>query len=858
MKKQALAIGAACAATFAIFAASDRIDVYDAAGKFISIMVDDIQEITLGKSEGKDAGYTTLNITTTSGTKVKAIAELSDTRYTPVDLSKPHEIAIQHAPNAKVVLLDCRNNTDVIGTPQIDPTKPADWRGCEAEGIPHFQMKTDKGFASEYTITGQYSGKVYTDNPNFVYFSPKEMNLLGQDCLAFDMPFEPILIAASSVELDTYAGAHFLGSYTGYRLTTGENRIAHKVEPTLTAEFRANSTYVMKSTDDKAYDILDLFTWNETANTFAYVPYEGDLKNPMDLEVTTGVDGKFTNDGFLFATFHDLLDGRPDYNVKYFAAKGDMEFTVASADEYGNNVLVQVVPTDGSGARYFFYDNRATYPYEVTMEYSFGKNIGGDCTAFAVADGEKLFKYDYKGGPSDQPVFTFRGAEYGAYNGAAETLTLDGFGKCTLGETAGTYTIDGGLASVTIGSESRLFVVDRDARTYSEMVSDAWDGAAEYTNDAAAGSYRGAEVNNLNSLSIQFDKDYAGNDAPGTAAVRFKVSRNDGFTGGLTDLVASAGKYIYNAESNTIIITNLYMGTSATTSTRRNLVLKVAADKLSMWIDDSTEDRIYGTGRDGSYILTGSANTLLAPVPPAELEKKYEGAPTLNAWGDDYALTSSIEFDAETGKAAITIFSPDFNMNLLEGSFDYVVKGNNVTIKQVTSYEMVDYMVTEAPVDVVFTVAEDGTMTSTQSINIDAGGELHEVKFAGAAYAPAAVGLAASYTGAPNMFAFGNPAPTTTTLAINKDTAKASLKVVGMGTPIIDCTVDYTLAGNVLTLVGVPTYPDSNPFGASTPTDVAYTVEEDGSLTSSQTIIGAAMGMCFEIDLASAPLTPAE
>ncbi len=861
MKKQALAIGAACAATFAIFAASDRIDVYDAAGKFISIMVDDIQEITLGKSEGKDAGYTTLNITTTSGTKVKAIAELSDTRYTPVDLTKPHEIAKQDAPNAQIVLLDCRNNTDVIGTPQIDPTKPADWRGCEAEGIPHFQVKTDKGFASEYTITGQYTGKVYTDNPNFVYFSPKDMNLLGQDCLAFDMPFEPILIAASSVELDTYADAHFLGTYTGYLLNVGDKRITHKAAATLTAEFRANGTYVMKSTDDKAYDILDLFTWNETANTFAYVPYEGDLKNQMDLEIKTGVDGKFTNDGFMFATFHDLLDGRPDFNVKYFAAKGDMEFTVAAADEYGYNVLVQAVPADGSGARYFFYENRSTYPAEVTMEYSYGNNIGGDCTAFAFADGEKIFKYDYKGA-GYEPEFTFRGAEYGAYNGAAETLTLDGFGKCTLGETAGTYTIDGGLASVTIGSESRLFVVDRDARTYSEMVSDTWDGAAEYTNDAAAGSYRGAEVNNLNSLSIQFDKDYAGNAAPGTAAVRFKVLRNDGFTGGLTELVASAGKYIYNAESNTIIITNLYMGTSATTSTRRNLVLKVAADKLSMWIDDSTEDRIYGTGRDGSYILTGSANALLAPVPPVALEEMYKGAPTLNAWGDDYALTSSIEFDAATSKANITIFSPDFDMNLLEGSFDYEVKGNNVTIKQVTSYEMVDYQVTATPVDVVFTVAEDGTMTSTQAIKIDAGGDLFDVTFDGAVYAPfipEPVELEKKYEGAPTLNAWGDDYALTSSIEFDAETGRAAITIYSpdFDMNLLEGSFDYVVKGNKVTIKQVTSYEMADYMVTEVPVDIVFVVAEDGIMTSTQAIKIDAGGDLFDVNFSGATYAPA-
>lgn len=47
MKKKFMTAGAACAAALALFAASDRIDIFNNAGQFISIMVDDIQEITL-------------------------------------------------------------------------------------------------------------------------------------------------------------------------------------------------------------------------------------------------------------------------------------------------------------------------------------------------------------------------------------------------------------------------------------------------------------------------------------------------------------------------------------------------------------------------------------------------------------------------------------------------------------------------------------------------------------------------------------------------------------------------------------------------------------------------------------------
>ena len=198
MKKQLITLCAATAATFAIFAASDRIDIFDKAGNFVSLMVDDIQSINVSGGSKED-GYSIVNAITANGVRSRKIADAGDIIYMPVDYNKAHEIALKDAPNAHVVLYDCRNNTDYWGEAQIDPTKPADWHGCPADGNPHFMIDTDKGFASEYSIIGQYSGKVYTDNPNFVFWSSAEDNLLGLDSNSFDMPFEPIDIAATSI-----------------------------------------------------------------------------------------------------------------------------------------------------------------------------------------------------------------------------------------------------------------------------------------------------------------------------------------------------------------------------------------------------------------------------------------------------------------------------------------------------------------------------------------------------------------------------------------------------------------------------------------------------------------------------------
>ena len=860
MKKELMTIGAACAATLAIFAASDRIDIFDKTGNFVSLMVDDVQEVTVGKAAGED-GYSSVNVITASGTKTRAIADMGDLKYTPVDYDKANEITMSHAPNAKVVLLDWRNNTDYFGEAQIDPTKPADWRGCPPDLNPHFLIETDKGFASEFAVKGMYSGKVYTDNPNFIFWSLADMNLLGIDSYSFDMPFEPVEISVTSVELETYKGKEFLGSYTGFLLSPGSARIARKVPATLAAEFRANGTYVMKSTDDNEFDFLDLFDYDEEKNTFAYVPYSGRPVNPIDLEVKTGVTGGFAEGGLLFATFHDLLEDKPDNNVHYFAAKGECEFSVASANEYGNHLLMQAVPADGGSTRWFYVQNYGAIYTEVAMEFSFGSDIGANCTAFAVSGGEKLFKYDYKGSGYD-PVFTFRGDEYGTYAGAAGALALDGFDSCTLGGADAKYAVNGGLASVTIDGDTRLFVLDREAKTYAEMVADVWNGQPQYTKTDALGAYGGMQENSGNSMRIDFDKDFAGADEPGTACVRFTVARNDGFGNGTSEMVASSGKYVYNAASKTVIITNLYMGTSATASGRRNLVLKDSDDMLSMWIDDSEEARVYGSGRDGSYLLTGAVNTMTAPAPaPAvELAPKYTATHNVLYMGSPMGTAvTTVTINADNTSTLSVMMS---TTELCDQTVAYELSGNTLTLKDVSTYTLESFVPKEAKTDLVFTVGDDGALTTEQVLGCSAMGGVMDIELSSAPLVPEAgtpaVQLAPKYAATHNVLYMGGPMGTAaTTLTINADNT-STLTVMMSTTALCDQTVAYELSGNTLTLKDVSTYALESFVPKESKTDLVFTVGEDGTLTSGQTLGCSAMGGVMDIALSSAPLVPAE
>ncbi|MDE6802881.1 MAG: hypothetical protein K2J06_08980, partial [Muribaculaceae bacterium] len=607
MKKKLLTLGLIMAASCPAFAqvASDRLDIYGKDGKFVSVMKGDVQEITVGKSAAGE-GYSSVSVTTAAGRKSRDIDDITEVKYSPIVPYFAHQLDTIHADNSEVVLLDWRNNTDVYDVAQIDPTKPADWRGAWADGIVHFILRTDKGYAAEFKITGEYSGKVYSDNPSFTFWSLKEISGLYCDSYAFYMPFEPVLIEATSWELDTYVDAPILGTYSAYGLIPAENRIAVNAKAAATLAFNANTTYTLKSTDEHEFDILDLYSWDEEKNAMAYVSYEGDPRNESYIDVKHGLIGKFDGD-FFFGTVIDILNNKVENSVSYIASRKEVEVTVAVADQNNQHILVEAKPAEGSDTKYFYYDINAIFPFELTAELSSGNSIGEACQGFLLKDGEKYLRYSYNGAGT-QPEFTFRGSEAGTYTGQSGNLKLDGFGSCTLGDTEGTYKSEGGAITVTINDEERYFAIDKSAKTYEETVSDPWDGREEYTLETARGAFRGGELNNYNTMSVKFTQNNQGKDV---ADIRFNIKRTDGFSGkdGISDLCS----YFYDAENKTVVLTNVYMGTSATSTGVGTITLKVSDDKNSIWVDDSTSDRIYATGNVNSYLLTGTVNTMSAP-----------------------------------------------------------------------------------------------------------------------------------------------------------------------------------------------------------------------------------------------------
>ncbi|MBD5193554.1 MAG: hypothetical protein HDS91_03420 [Bacteroidales bacterium] len=727
MKKVIVAMGAVAAATCALYAASDRLDIYNKQGKFTSIMVDHIEEITIGK-DASGNGYSTVSAVTANGTRTKEISEISDIKYVPVNYKEALQIDTLNSAHSQIALLDFRNNTDIYDEAQIDPTKPSDWRGAWPDAMPHFLVYTDKGFASDFAVTGQYTGYVYTDNPNFIFWSLAENNLLGMDSYSFDMPFEPITISTESIELETYIGAPFLGTYKGVNLSYNDSHLS-KLEDVLTVEFKYNGTYVVRTTDSNDFKILDLYDWDEKTNTFAYVPYDGPKKSPLDTEIKTGLKGTFY-DGIVFAWFHDVLEDKPENTIPYIAARENMTFTMAVGGTYYNHRLVEAKAANGNSR--YFYINDANVVREVYMEYVFGNTtLTANCEAYCVLDGEKIFKYVYLGN-GNNPTFTFRGKEYGTYSGNGEALFLDGYGKCTLGSLSGRYTIEDGLVNAEFGSEIRIFVVDRTTHEYTEMVSDPWNGQGQYTCEDALGAYNRGDENRLNSIQVEFNKDYSGKDAPGYARVYIDIKRNDGFSRHIG--VSSSGKYIYSAETKTVIITNLYIGTSATTAGTGNITFKVSDDMLSMWIDDTVTDRIYATSCDGSYVMAGKVNTLTAPAPAVQLAAKYTGTPNMMAFGSASPTETTLTINSDDSTATLSV--KGMGTALINQTVGYEFNGSALTLKGIKSYTAGAYA-TPVETDLIFTVNADGSLISEQTIVAMAMGMTFDVDFSSSSLNPA-------------------------------------------------------------------------------------------------------------------------
>lgn len=603
-----LACGIAAASALGLSAGSDRLDLIGKDGSLKSYMTDHIRSITYSRAEtAPDSdGYTHIVVTTDRETGTHAIGGLASFLYRQLDHTVPFAITVT-AEDEHAAFRMLYNFNDPDRPNCIDPDKPYGWRGSTADGPVFYLLAVDKGYSAEYTVTGDYTGRVYSDTGGFITISEADDNRkygINLDCFRYTMPFEPVSMHIRSTELDTYAGKEFVGTYSGHRINPAAGALQENPAQDFTIELKANGTLVISETGESAISELDMFTFNEENGTFNYVPRDTSegLKGEYDIEVKYGVSGVIDGD-LVFVKVIDILNNKTETNRYYVAsaAGNDLDFASGAA-EGGYRMLLKAAD------RYFLIEQYGSRRHAATVEFLSGTSIAGPCEALVSYDGEIQYKYTVAAG-AKEPVFAAKGAEAGLFIDSADSgnaIELDGFGRMSSGGKSYRYTAEGSVVTAEIDGIPHIYLLDTAAGTYTEQIdTQEWDGAEYYYSDSV--TFFDSDTSSLKQgarVKVWFNHTPNGGENPGGASVEILSPRRT--------LVASSGKYLYNAESGTVVISNVYMGFSESEAGRRNLVIKVSEDMQSVWFDNSEMKRIYSTARDGEYIPTGRATLLHA------------------------------------------------------------------------------------------------------------------------------------------------------------------------------------------------------------------------------------------------------
>jgi hypothetical protein len=692
----------AMAASSALAAGYTRMDFLDRAGSFVSVLLSDLKELTYGDGTTEN-GFSSIIINQTDGTtRTLSIDQYPSMKITPEETDKAFAITINNAENYRVNLLDCYNNSslsDGLGT--IDPEQPIGWRGNFPECEGNFLLENTPGYTGTYHIIGQYTGKDYAQERGFVWETPDSLSSYWCACYTFYMPNEPITFSTEEEELTTYAGANFLGEYHGSGLTTGAKTFSIKPEETATFTLQANGAYRFTTTDSLAYDELNLYTYNDSLDRATYVYTE---REDWDHSTHYGIISHRFDDVTLLEV-KNITTGRIE-DTRLYAVSTDPTFSFTYAtDDYGIDHVIEA--TTAKGTRYFYLTGRGSNMYEAEATFYYGSVIGcKDKSVEAVisVDGAPKCKVSNFYGSM---TYTNAGAEAGTYTGGDGDLKLDGFSRAWLNGVECSYIIEGGLVTLTESGVARWFVIDTEHSTYSEVVSDAWTGAEVYSLDSAAGINENGVENTNNSISITFNRNLLGNEAEGYASV---VIRADGLG---SAAVSDMGRYIYNAEEHTVTITRILVGTANSwTQTRSNLILHVADDMKSLYIDNTESDRIYATTSLSACVFTGSVNTLLAPQDATPtLAENYVGTCPLDNFGTSAAADVTLSINAEASTASLAVVFMNYDM-IRATDAAYTFDGTTLTISGVS---VGDGNYGTKSVDIVFTLNDDGTLTGSGS-----------------------------------------------------------------------------------------------------------------------------------------------
>ena len=462
--------------------------------------------------------------------------------------------------NSAVWMLDCINNQ---GTPE---------EFCsQKEGFPvHFLYKCDLGFDVVCTVTGTDTGTDYTSE---VFWSLAAENNLYQDCWAFMMPDEPVVIKAVSTEKTVYEGAEFVGIYNGYWVTLGSNKIYSSSQPTMNLDLRKNTAYYVTSNDENAYSFAGIYAVN---NGQIATDRDADSKGDHALR------GQVLENGFAFAIIDYLLVDNVDNRRFYLTGKNDFSF-VCAADYSDNRYLLEA--DKGGQKTWYFVERDDQSIKKASLTFLSGSSIGETCEAMVTVEGgiafnrTETFKYTYQN--ESTPVFTYLGKEAGTYTSdKGETLVLDGFGNATYNGTEGTYTIESGVVTFTDkdGKQTKM-TTDSNAKTFTVVKE-----ASEDTLKALAGSYTtttakisvNGNVSETGTILVAFDRNYYGEYYKGYAQLKITYVN----TGSICEIVGDTKKYVVDEEARTVTFPGVVQGdgVNSNKTIKKDIVFKISDD----------------------------------------------------------------------------------------------------------------------------------------------------------------------------------------------------------------------------------------------------------------------------------------
>ena len=479
--------------------------------------------------------------------------------------SEYHVIDREWDDNCVIYMLDCINNQ---GT--------ADEFCSQKEGFPvHFIYKWDLGFDVICTITGKESGKDYTGD---IFWSLAADNHLYQDCWAFLMPGEPVVIKAVSTERNTYEGADFVGEYKGYWVTLGENNIYRSSEPSLKMELCKNEAYFVSSTDTHAYDFSGLYTVNNSTIAGNREESRGDYV----------LRGQLLEDDYAFAIIDYILHDNVDNRRFYLTGKEDFNF-ICATDKSGNRYLLEA-ESAGKKSWYFIErDNQSIKKAEVS--FTSGSSLDDACEAMVdVVGGIEFnrtdrFIYTYeKGGV---PVFTYSGKEAGTYTSdKGETLELDGFGNAEYNGIAGTYTIEAGLVTYTdaTGNQTR-FNINMNDKTFTVIVESTGIKLDPVYSTTTAWISVDGQQSETGMITVAFDANYG---ATATKEGYAFIQINYMETGKVKEMIGASCPYYTDETNRTVTISNVLQGNGGWGTTKKDIVLNISEDgKTLTFVDEA-------------------------------------------------------------------------------------------------------------------------------------------------------------------------------------------------------------------------------------------------------------------------------